>query len=207
MEEIKRLLKRDRYLLTVITLFFLISVLAGALLPKFYPDEAQQIIKFFAQHLRKIAEKIKHAPVGVQIFTIWFNNLSASITAIVSGVLIFPPLLSLLINGVGIGAFQYYTQVHAKMGELQYYLSLAPHGIFEIPAFLLAVAMGVKFGLCLWRWFWHYFMQGENLPILREFFRELKYYGALMLVLLTVAAVIEITLTPQIMIFWQRLIR
>ena len=207
MEEIKRLLKRDRYLLTIITLLFLISVLLGALLPKFNPEAAQQVVNYYAEHLKNIAEKIKHTSVSVQIFTICFNNLSASITAIVLGALIFPPLLSLLVNGVGIGVFQYYAQTHSEMGELRYYLSLAPHGIFEIPAFLIAVALGVRFGLRLWRWIWHYFMHGESLPILREFFRDLKYYGILVLLLLITAAVIEITLTPHIMIFLQRMIR
>lgn len=78
---------------------------------------------------------------------VWTNNARLSAMALVGGVLIVPTLLVLWANVVNLGI----------MGGLMigngrsdvFFLLIAPHGLLEISAFLLAAAVGLRIG---WSW-------------------------------------------------------
>ena len=201
MQELLRLLKRDWSRILLIMLFFVFSVYLGTLLPKYAPELAQQIQKEYLNKFSGILELMKNAPLILQILIIFGNNLMASLIVILTGMLIVPviPLFSLVGNGVGIGLLQ--TVITAKSGfdPTRFYLALLPHGIFELTAFFIAVLMGVRFGLVPYRLVLHYYRTKEYQPFFLEYFQELRYYGVLILVLLAIAAVIEMTVSPLIL--------
>lgn len=85
---------------------------------------------------------------GFDLFVqILLHNLVATVTATASGILfgIFP-LISALLNGLIIGSIFANLAKYTHWGILEAVLSIIPHGIFEIPAFMLALALGATLG-------------------------------------------------------------
>jgi stage II sporulation protein M len=85
---------------------------------------------------------------GFELFIkILLNNSKASALVIVSGFFFsIVPTLAALMNGMMIGFMFQNTQLVAGKSIFEMALLLIPHGIFEIPAMILALAIGVKLG-------------------------------------------------------------
>ena len=93
-------------------------------------------------------------------------------------------------------------QAESGISRFQYYISLVPHGILELPAFFIAVLLGIRFGLVPYRLIIHYLRTKEHLPLFKEVSREVRYYGALILIMLLFAAVIEVSISPLLISLW-----
>jgi stage II sporulation protein M len=85
---------------------------------------------------------------GFELFTrIFFNNFLAAAMATISGIGFgLFPLISALMNGLVIGVVLTTLVQNTDLTSFQAILSLIPHGIFEIPAFLLSLALGLALG-------------------------------------------------------------
>ena len=90
---------------------------------------------------------------------------------------IFLPFFSPFINGGLLGWF-------AQEEGLIVFLAIAPHGMFEIPAFLLSVAIGLKLGREVLK------RKGER-HLKKELRNGLSFFLAVVLPLLLIAALIE----------------
>ncbi len=203
MREVIRLLKRDWPKLLLLAAIFMLGIWMGEQLPKVNPKMAADLRKEALQKFAEIARWMRQLPAGTEFVVIWVNNISASLTAILFGILLpIIPLVFLLSNGLLIGLFQNMIQVENGLSPLRYYLSLVPHGILELPAFFIAVFLGIRFGLVPYRLIIHYLRTKEHLPLFKEVIRETRYYGFLVLIMLLVAAVIEVTISPLIIGLW-----
>jgi stage II sporulation protein M len=137
---------------------------------------------------------------------LWFNNLRASFIAVVTGILVIPSLIMLAVNGIGIGLIQTVTVAKIHITPWQFYMSVAVHGILELPAVFIAVGLGIRLGLLPFRALFHCIKNrnsepsfvGHYWPSLQEYISELKYYGLLIVAMLFVAAVLEITVSPLV---------
>jgi stage II sporulation protein M len=199
MEELKKLIRRDWPYLILITVFFIMIVVSGYFLQLSNPKLAHDLQKTFFNRLKQIADLMKGRPVWIRIGIIWFNNLFASISAILLGILLAAfPLFSLIGNGLAIGFMQHMVQ-QTGLSATQFYLALLPHGIFELPAFFIAVGLGIRLGIIPFRLIWQRHMSEQRRPLFRIFFQELRHYLVLITVLLFVAAVIEITVSPMLL--------
>jgi stage II sporulation protein M len=199
MEQIKKLVRRDWPYFIAITLFFILMVVSGYFLQRLNPQITRDFQKLFFERLKQIAVLMKGQPVWIQIGIIWLNNLIASVTAICLGVFLgIFPLLSLMGNGLAIGIMQQLVEQNG-LSARQFYLGLFLHGMFELPAFFIAVGLGLRFGTIPFRLIWQRHMSEQRRPLLRLFFLEARYYLALITVLLFVAAVIEITVSPMLL--------
>ncbi|MGD8400201.1 MAG: stage II sporulation protein M [Bacillota bacterium] len=196
MEQIKKLIRRDWPYFIAITLFFILMVVGGYYLQGSNPQITRAFQKLFFERLKQIALLMKGQPVWIQIGIIWFNNLIASVTAICLGVFLgIFPLLSLMGNGLAIGIMQQLVEQNG-LAARQFYLGLFLHGVFELPAFFIAVGLGLRFGTIPFCLIWQHHMSEQRRPLLRLFFLEARYYLALITILLFVAAIIEITVSP-----------
>lgn len=203
MGEVVRLLKRDWPKLLLLAAIFMLGISAGAQLPQVNPKMAADLKNEAMEKFAEIARWMRQLPPGTEFFVIWLNNINASLTAVLFGILLpVIPLVFLLSNGLLIGLFQDMIQVENGIGPLQFYLSLAPHGILELPAFFIAVFVGIRFGLVPYRLIIHYLRTKEHLPLFKEVTREARYYGVLILVMLLFAAVIEVTISPLLISLW-----
>jgi stage II sporulation protein M len=85
---------------------------------------------------------------GFSLFVqIFLHNFLAAVTATVSGILfgIFP-VISVFLNGMILGSIFAHLTKFTNWTLYQAVLSIIPHGMFEIPAFLLASALGATLG-------------------------------------------------------------
>lgn len=103
----------------------------------------------FDQELQKQVEKISASPNFWYIFSsIFLNNFFASIQVILLGALLFFfPFGMLIMNGMLVGYIL--AQVSQLLGKDPFFLfatMILPHGIFELPAIILACILGFRFG-------------------------------------------------------------
>ncbi|MBR3785061.1 MAG: stage II sporulation protein M [Firmicutes bacterium] len=132
---------------------------------------------------------------------LWLNNLFACVKTIAMGTLplVYLPLLSLLSNATVIGTVLGLTAAEAQISLTDTILyMILPHGIFELPALFLAFGLG--FYLC--KWMTKRFFR-RNLDDPRSFTDVMnsiaKGYVLVVIPLLTIAALVECFVTPQIM--------
>ena len=118
------------------------------------------------------------------IFFILQNNLQSALISVLAGVFfgVFP-IGNAAINGTVLG---YVLGIAADVEGFATWWRLLPHGLFELPAILISIAMGIKLGFS-------FFQNGENRS---ETFKERFYNSAnafLMIVipLLIIAAFVE----------------
>ena len=81
---------------------------------------------------------------GISFLGILLNNWFAMLFSVLYGFLpfVFLPVLSIITNAVLVGAMAAYYTISGLPLPL-FFAGILPHGIFEIPALLLAVSMGV----------------------------------------------------------------
>ena len=124
-------------------------------------------------------------------FYIAFYNWRLAISSATSGILAgVPVLLFLFANGLVIGL------VGALIGDPAMALAaLLPHGVVEMPAFLLASACGLRMGLA-----YRAFLKGQiDLDKLASVVRSCIYALVGLLPLFVLAGLIEGLVTPQVM--------
>ncbi|HID20043.1 MAG TPA: stage II sporulation protein M [Methanophagales archaeon] len=109
---------------------------------------------------------------------IFLNNAFTCFLDILLGPLLgIFPLFSIILNGGLIGWF-------AHEEGLIVFLAIVPHGMFEIPAFLISAAIGLKLGR-------EALKRKEERHLKDELRNALRVYLILILVLLLIAALIE----------------
>jgi stage II sporulation protein M len=176
-ERIKFLKQSKNYLISVSIIFFL-TALFGFFFPVFFTE---QIIEM----LKQLIQKFEGLNLFQTIVLIFLNNLWASFIMIVLGIFFgLLPIFSLILNGYLIGFVA--NEAVSQEGVLILW-RLLPHGVFEIPAILISMALGIKIGFELFKK-----NPEKNLKI--NFQESIKIFFSIILPLLTIAAVIEGTL-------------
>lgn len=161
-------------------LFILLLFLSAFVVALFYqPPEIVEIIKKFVEELLR---KTQDLNTWQMIIFILDNNLKSSFIALLLGIFfgIFP-VITTFSNGYILG-FVSEKVVEAEGGFVLW--RLFPHGIFEFPAIILALALGVKFGF-----FW--FSKEKKKEFLRRLEQSLRVFLFVILPLLIIAAIIE----------------
>lgn len=160
------------FALAIFALLFLI----GFIFPIFFRKE---IFDFIV----KISAMIEGKTIIELIGIIFFNNLKASFFVIVLGIGfgIFP-LMAGIINGYLLG---FVAREAVSRGGILVMWKLFPHGIFELPAILLAVGIGLKIGTDLFR---------KDNKLKYNFKEGLRCFIFIIIPLLLIAGIIEGTL-------------
>ena len=116
------------------------------------------------------------------------NNWMVALTTAFSGVaLAIPAIVSLVFNGVVMGVFG-----RTEVEPFELLAFVIPHGIFEIPAILVATAVGIWLGVVGWRTYRGRRTRTEFADALERAFWVLVGVG----ILLAVAAVVEGFVSP-----------
>ncbi|MEA1994054.1 MAG: stage II sporulation protein M [Euryarchaeota archaeon] len=133
-----------------------------------------------------------------RIIFLFLNNLMVSLLAIFFGaILVLFPVFVAFLNGFLIGLIS--GTVLNSEGIKYLFAALIPHGIFEIPAILISVGLGLKLG---------YLILHTLVSILRSrptkdaeiksFFKELRSVIVVIVLLLAIAAFVEALITPAV---------
>jgi len=160
----------------------------SASFPSLYPGFVSFIDEVFAEALGEINLE-SDWELAVAIFR---QNTLATFYDLFLGVIFgFVPVVSIAINFFALGflagpvasADPAFTSITLP----QFFLAIAPHGIFEIPAIFLAAGFGMRFG---WQWLLPS-SSGRRLRVFKQSFFDVLKILPLVIVLLVVAAIIE----------------
>ncbi len=177
---------RASALITVAILIF--GIVLGGFAVHADESVATDLIAMMNEEVFANIESDNSAVVAANIFV---NNLQASTILFIGGAAFgLITLLILSMNGFIIGIVVEY--IRQEQGLYVVLAGILPHGIFEIPALLLAATFGVMLGKELWKE-----LHGTgNAITLAEL--NGKRFLVYVLPLLAIAAIIEGFITPEI---------
>ncbi|EEG76712.1 stage II sporulation protein M [Dethiobacter alkaliphilus] len=192
-------LKNNRSWLILAVIFFI----GGTFLTYAALHQDPQALAMLEEAIFPVLEEL-----GEEVFTghplygaliLFFHNLTASLQVILLGLILgIPPLFSAIANGsvLGILAFQLGQEGVAVVPFLL--AGILPHGIFELPAFLLSAAFGLKLGYHL-----VFPLPGlKRLESVKNIFREIGGALPMIVILLAIAALIEVFITPAVLLYF-----
>ena len=144
--------------------------------------------------LDEMAGLLSSLPQIAIFFVILLKNISVVVFSLVfSPFFLLIPVLALLINGAVLGLV---SLLVTQENSVVFLLSgLVPHGIFEIPAFIMAEAIAFSVGTAVFLSLFSQNKKQQLIPNLRKNFKRLK----VVLGLLVVAAAIETWITPLLL--------
>lgn len=168
-------LKEVRFYLLTVFCLLIIGALVGYFFPIFFQD-------FIRNYLKELVEKTQGYSALEMILFIFKNNFQSSLMVLILGIVagIFP-IISGLFNGYLIG---FVIAKAAEVSGLSVALNLLPHGIFEIPAIILSMGMGIKMASFL-------FAKKKKIQFFYDLENSLRVFVLIVLPLLIIAALIE----------------
>lgn len=117
---------------------------AGIMIGIFPPFGLRSIIEEQVSELSEIAGSYTPSTLSTFVFILFKNGLSLTASFLLSPLLVILPLASLFMNGWIIGFVG--ALAAEKYSLLLIILSILPHGLFEIPAFIIGEAAALSFG-------------------------------------------------------------
>jgi stage II sporulation protein M len=160
-------------ILIVFSLFFFLGYFIHV------PENIVQLILEFIEELLRKTEGM--SPVELISF-IFFNNLQSSFFGMIFGIVfgIFS-VISIVSNGYLLG---FVSSRAAQSEGLLILLRLFPHGIFELPALIISMGLGLKIGT--------FIFQKKKIESLKNYlWNSLRVFLFVIIPLLFIAAIIE----------------
>ena len=175
-ESFNFLCKAKYHIVFVAALFFLIA------LAVYSGIQNQELNKVLLEYLKKMVTEFEGKGTCETIFMIFANNLLVSFLGIILGVFFAViPVIFVISNGYALG---FIAQKSVDIAGIAILWRLFPHGIFELPAVFISLALGIKLGMFVFaRQPW------KELKI--RFFKSMKVFFYIVLPLLVIAAIIE----------------
>lgn len=158
---------------------FALTFLIGFAFPVFFSDKIIEMLKV-------LALEVKGKSTFELVIFIFLNNLRASFMAMILGFVfgIFP-LFTAIINGYLLG---FVARMAVQTEGIFTMWKIFPHGIFELPAVLFSIGIGMKLGLKMTG------IVSKKKGVGNLFVEALRFFVLVVLPLLIVAAIIEGTL-------------
>lgn len=175
---------------------FFCGVLLLALSAPAFSQVGGEVGQLPLEELDGMLSLILEAAFPINAILIFLNNFLSMAQMLLLGVLAgISPLFTLALNGALVGMVMAASAAEGLPVGAIVVLGILPHGIFELFAFFLCGAMGLKFG-------YHLFfpLPGKNrLASYRHIWKETISVLPLVVILLAAAAVIEVLLTPRLL--------
>jgi len=176
------------YILIAIFIFFM-GATSGYYFAEAYPSQSQELLSL----LRRTYEPVLEMNRIAQILFIFLKNSFASFLVIILGVIFgILPVISLISNGEILGVLA--NSVLRESSIFYFFLGILPHGIIEIPCFLISSAIGLRIGKVLIK---KILRRGGSLK--EEFNSGLSFFLRVLLPLLFLAALIEVLISSELL--------
>lgn len=175
--------KRIKYYIITNTIAFIMGAILGLL---FWDIIGEQLFR----ELYDITKELPVNPLYTYMYILGHNLIIAIPLGFLLGITIIAPTIIALINGVGISAMVVYIQEKLGIPVILSIYVILPHGVFEIPALIIATSCGIDFGISTWK-------KILNKISSKEYKTRLKEEVALLLIsviLFVMAAAIESSL-------------
>ncbi len=178
-------------------ILFVTAFIAGCIVYTQNEAESLMLIEYLAEGFTGMNFENPFILTG-QIF---LNNMFVSLFAFVSGVFFgVIPVFIIIVNGFFPGLL--FPMVASERGVLFFIAGIIPHGIIEIPAIILACALGFRLGRLSLQKLYGILYAKNDINLVSEFFRSLLLYVASVIPMLFIAAVIEVFLTSRLLLFF-----
>jgi stage II sporulation protein M len=169
---------------------FITGIWAGIVIHAAMPAVMAGFLSEQSDALANIGSSLGTFHIGTLVFIYLKNALALMVSFLFSPLLCLVPILALLFNSALVS---YVGAAVVQEKSLGYLLAgVLPHGIFEIPAFIIGEAAALSFGVAA---IISLFSRGRG-DYLRENFGRNFRYLLLALALLAPAAIIETFVTP-----------
>lgn len=193
-------LKRiGRTVLLTTAMFFIAGIAGHFIFTALYESEPAQLENHRQILFSMMQSKDLLSESGqISATALFFNNFVAAGMAVVLGVV---PFLFVSIGALGVNA-AILGMLSAMMAQethdslYQMVVSIAPHGIFELPALFIAGGMGLMLCLDISA---RIIYRRRPMPFLTLLCEMLRLFVLVVIPLLVVAAVVEAYLTPVVM--------
>jgi len=167
--------KESRWYIVFALGIFCLTFLIGFAYPEFFRAE---IFSFIEELMARLEGKSVFELISI----IFLNNMQASFMAIILGITIgIFPLVTGIINGYLLG---FVSREAVNYGGNFVLWQLLPHGIFEIPAVLFSIGIGLKIGGDM-------FVGNIGGKLKHNFTEGLRFFFFIVFPLLIIAAIIE----------------
>ena len=177
------------WLLVAVLLF-----IAGLILGLVTPDEATRFITEELEELEGLADYLTPLPETYVFILIFLKNVSVVLISLAfSPILCLVPLITLVLNGWIIGWVATSVLQQESLGYLM--AGLVPHGIIEVPAFIMGEAVALSFGLAMMI----SLLKKKKTPPFIDNLRQNSKYLVASGILFLLAAVIETYATPLLL--------
>ncbi|HLF53718.1 MAG TPA: stage II sporulation protein M [Candidatus Nanoarchaeia archaeon] len=161
------------YLYTI-TLIFISGIFLGF---AFYSQ-----FSFLDELLRELVGKIEGLSTSGIILFILQNNLKGAFYGLVFGVLLgIVPIINSIFNGFVLGYVLRGVWIDSGVRE---FWRILPHGIFELPAIFISLALGLKLGMFV-------FSKNKSKEFMERARNSMIIFVCIVIPLLIIAAIIE----------------
>jgi len=168
-------LKESKVYFLIILLVFLISAVVGFIKPVF-------LVEFIEKFVKELIEKTEGMNFFQLLIFIFQNNLITAFIGMIFGLILGVfPLFTSVMNGYVLGFVSNKVVGVVGVGSLW---KLIPHGIFEIPALIISLGLGLKLGMFI-------FAKDKKKQVLYDLGNSLRVFLLVILPLLIIAAIIE----------------
>ncbi len=183
---IKNYLRSLKKYIYAVVFIFILFLVCGYFYFQQFPKESEEAIKKIGDSL--LPEKdissfslfwlILKNNVGILFFSLLFSFIAG-----------LSSLAVVIVNGIIIGVFAGFI---AKETSWEYFIAgIFPHGVFELSAFFLTSAIGLKIGkTAVLR------LIGKRTGFVKEFTLGMKFFVFVIIPMLIIAAFIETFITP-----------
>ena len=137
------LYNRNKNLLRVSTVIFFVSLFIGVFIGYFSPNITSYL-------LTKLIQLIESQVVSITTLSIFIHNVQAGLVAYFGGIIAIGPPVELFSNGFIYGSFVGYfmhggiLSNYGVSNPVYFIIYTLPHGIFEIPAFIISCTAGFR---------------------------------------------------------------
>ena len=168
----------------VVCFLFLLSSFIGVLTPYQYQQEiAKKLLTYFSP-----IKSTTQLQVFIKIFL--HNYISTLLTLLIGLFFGIGPIIFLFINGFVLGNLIAFASTKVSIFKIG--LAIVPHGIFEVPAVIIATSYGLWWGVKNYRKFRYKDSFKDNFAL------PMKKYINVVIPLLLIGAFVETYITPLI---------
>ncbi len=161
----------------------------------YHPEQAQSAFGKLVEALRrKIPADLEGSALALVLF---FNNSTVSFFSLILGLIpfLFLPVFIIISNGTAMGIVSAISTTQG-LNPFIVFLSIAPHGVLELPAILYTAAMGIYLSReIIKHLLFQEYIQEPFIPLVKKVF--ITFVGVI-LPLLVLAALIESFVTPTL---------
>ena len=182
-----RLFKFNTQWFKAVLVWFIVTAVVGAIFFVYYPSLLEKIAAGFQEKFGTSPALDIHL-----VLQIFIQNIIASAVALFGGIFLgLGSLLVVAVNGFVLGyIFTWLLSSQSVTGHTLVLIfgGLAPHGILELPAFLIAAALGLRLG---WEWMSEN-AKGNRWPVFRSNLKQALISLPVVVLVLFIAAIIEV---------------